>query len=427
MAEVFPPDEGTKAAALGRRRLHEDLHRFAGTGFVGPHGPVDGFLACRPGRPGVPPPVEKRDEADDDQDADRQTREEDLPELELDRDLPLRGGLRPDGHRAGDRQALLDGLEVGEHIGRALVAALPRLLQALQDDPAQAGRDLGVERLGIGRRLAAVLEDDAERRLALEGDPARDHLEEHRPQGVDVGPAVDVAAVRLLRGHVLRRPDDDPGAGDAAGVERAGDAEVHDLGVAVLVDHDVLRLEVAVDDAQPVGLGQPFGDLPGQADGLGLVEVARPADEALEVLAGDVLHGDVDGQPLLADVVHPADVPVGDLAGQLDLVSEALDDLEVRGDLGLEELEGDDLADLAVVGLVDHAHAALADLLDDLEAAGERGAPLEAPRGGLESGRSRGDGVARGRELTAAAAAETGPLGILVLAARAFHRCGSGP
>ncbi len=276
--------------------------------------------------------------------------------------------------------------------------------------------------MGVGRGLAPVLEDDAQGRFALERDAAGDHLEQDGPHGVDVDPVVDVLALGLLGGHVLRRADDDPRPGHAAGVERPGDAEVHDLGVALAVDHDVLGLEVAVDDAEAVGLDEALEDLAGQVEGLGLVEVARAADEALQVLARDVFHGDVDRQPFLADVVHPADVPVGDLAGQLDLVAEALDDLEVGGDLRLEELEGDDLADLAVVGLVDGAHTALADLLDDLEAAGEGGAPLEAPGWGLEGGRPGHLGrVAGSGELAAAAAAIARVLRVVVLAARAFH------
>ena len=77
----------------------------------------------------------------------------------------------------------------------------------------------------------------------------------------------------------------DPGAGDPLGLDRAGDAEVHDPGVAVAVDHDVLGLEVAVDDAQPVGLGQALGDLPGDGDGLADGQGPDPVDEALQVLA----------------------------------------------------------------------------------------------------------------------------------------------
>ena len=66
---------------------------------------------------------------------------------------------------------------------------------------------------------------------------------------------------------------------------------------------------------------------------------------------------------------------VGDLPGELELVVEALDRLPVRGDLGLDELERDLLVELLVDDLVDPAHAAVAQLLDDLVAAGEEWSP----------------------------------------------------
>ena len=111
------------------------------------------------------------------------------------------------------------------------------------------------------------------------------------------------------------------------------------------------------------------------------IETARPApswpdlpDELLQVLARHELHGD-EGRALgLAQVEHPADVAVADLPGELELVREALDGLLVQGDLGPQELEGDLLLDIRVEDLIDPAHAAVAQLLDDLVAAGEGGA-----------------------------------------------------
>ena len=94
-------------------------------------------------------------------------------------------------------------------------------------------------------------------------------------------------------------------------------------------------------------------------------------DHALEVFAGDIFHGDEVGALGLADVEHPADIPVPDLPGQLELVRETLDRLSVRGDFGLDELEGDLLLDLGVEDFIDPAHPAFAQLFDDLVAAGE--------------------------------------------------------
>ena len=117
-----------------------------------------------------------------------------------------------------------------------------------------------------------------------------------------------------------------------------GDAEVHDPRIAVLVDHDVLGLQVAMDDAQMMGLHQAFADLLGDRHGPARPELAGLPDEFLQILAGNELHGD-EGRALgLAQVEHPADVPVADLAGELQLVREALDGLRSRAISGRSSL-----------------------------------------------------------------------------------------
>ena len=98
----------------------------------------------------------------------------------------------------------------------------------------------------------------------------------------------------------------------------------------------------------------------------------RPVDEALQVLAPDVLHRQEESFPLFVEIVHAADVLMPDLAGDLELVAEALGRPLVGGDLGLDELEGDFLVELGVVGPVDLAHPPGAELLDDLVATGEQ-------------------------------------------------------
>ncbi len=152
---------------------------------------------------------------------------------------------------------------------------------------------------GLRGSLGLLLEGHAERGLAGEGDLAGDHFVDDDPQGIDVRALVDLGRLRLLGRHVLGRADHDAGTGEPRRVERPGDAEIHHLGVPLAVDHDVLGLEVAVDDAQPVRLGQPLGDLLGDRQRLGLGEMSRPPDEALEVLAGHILHGDVVHLPQL--------------------------------------------------------------------------------------------------------------------------------
>ena len=63
-----------------------------------------------------------------------------------------------------------------------------------------------------------------------------------------IGPAVHLEAGHLLGGHVVGRPEELSRARETPGRE-ARDAEVEDLGLPVLHEHDVGRLDVPVDDA----------------------------------------------------------------------------------------------------------------------------------------------------------------------------------
>jgi hypothetical protein len=76
---------------------------------------------------------------------------------------------------------------------------------------------------------------------------------------------------------------------------------------------------------------------------------------------------------VLPEFVDAADVPVPDLPRELDLAPEAPDHVHRPRDLGAQDLEGDDLVELAVLRLVDDAHPAPAQRLQDLVAPGEEG------------------------------------------------------
>ena len=233
-------------------------------------------------------PDKERDERQED----GRRRDPNLPGRKPDGDL-LGGQRLPDRQRMGGRrQRLFNPGEVDKDLLRAPVALLPRFFKAFEDDTVQVLRDLGVERPGGGRRLALLLDGDAQRRIALERKAAGQHLEEDDPQGIEVRAGAGLLALDLLGRHILGRPDHHVAAGDAFGADQAGDPEIHDPGVAISVDHDVRGLEIAVDDPQPVGLGEPLGNLAGHPEGGAHSHLPRAPDEGLQVIAPDVFHGD---------------------------------------------------------------------------------------------------------------------------------------
>ena len=229
-------------------------------------------------------------------------------------------------------------------------------------------------------------------------------------EAVLVGARVDPGAGELLGRHVRRRPDDRAGlrvvaAGDDAGVAaalrgvQAGDAEVGDAHAPVGADEDVVRLDVAVDDAGAVRRRQAGAGLQEHRDDL------RPASRALGQPARhgralDELHGQVHRALVEIGLVQGDDVGVDELGQRARLAQGArvgrLGAGLGGGRLAAHDLQGHPAVELRVVGGVDDAHAAGAqgvedDVAPDPPPGGEHGRRLGDRRQGAEQGRQRAE------------------------------------
>ena len=188
----------------------------------------------------------------------------------------------------------------------------------------------------------------------------------------------------------VERADDRAGDRASARVDRSRDAEVHDHGVAVLIDHDVGRLQVPVHDAGLVRGGEAGGHLSRDSQRARHREPALAPEDRRQVVALDVGHRDVLDALDLAEVVYADDVLVRDLAGEQQLALEAA--LQLGGRLRLRDgfrsdhLERDRDAQLLVPRLVHRAHPARAEQLDDLIARAERLSGYEWPGAGRQRG-----------------------------------------
>ena len=98
----------------------------------------------------------------------------------------------------------------------------------------------------------------------LERRTQRQQLVQGGAQAVDVAAGVG-PAVEPLGGHVAEGADDVAGARRAVGALGLGQAEVGHPGDALGVHQDVRRLDVAVEDALAMGVGQRLGHLDAQA------------------------------------------------------------------------------------------------------------------------------------------------------------------
>jgi hypothetical protein len=132
---------------------------------------------------------------------------------------------------------------------------LRALLEQAGDPRRQARVDAG-ER---GRRLAHVPVHHRHRRpAAVKRRRAVEQLVRHHAERVEVGVWAHSPRQRLLGGHVGRRPDRDAVGREAPGGlgVRLRDPEVGDLHRPARGDQHVLGLEVPMDDAAPLGMGQ---------------------------------------------------------------------------------------------------------------------------------------------------------------------------
>ena len=134
----------------------------------------------------------------------------------------------------------------------------------------------------------------------------------------------------------------------------------------VLLEQDVRRLDVAVDEPTLVCLVERSRDLGDDRRGARRIERAFARDELAQVLAVHVAHRQIQGALVLAGLVDRDDVRVVERGGDPRLALEASAETWVLGQLGRDELERDVAVELLLVGEVDDAHAATADQPLDL-------------------------------------------------------------
>src|SRR5437899_46928 len=115
-------------------------------------------------------------------------------------------------------------------------------------------------------------------------------------------PAINLVRSRLRADHHAARRE-------GAALGGARDAEVGDQRATGLgLDEHVVRLDVAVDDAALVGIGQRAGHLAHDAHAVLGRQLLFPFDPVGEAAALDALHGQVEQVLLLADEMQRHDV-----------------------------------------------------------------------------------------------------------------------
>ena len=215
----------------------------------------------------------------------------------------------------------------------------------------------------MGRDLLAL-------RLAGERRPAGDQVVEGATEAVNVGAGVGQAGIAagLLRRQVIRRAHDGAVARQAGvrlGRPGAARRRANPRSSTLTVAPSAVRIRLAGFTSRctsprswaccnPSAACRAYSHASAAGSGPCLDELAK-------VLAFDVFHRqEMDGAGLVG-VVDKDDIGVRQAGGGAALAPEALDGLRTVHVFGANDLEGDEAVEDAVMGLVDRAHAAGAD------------------------------------------------------------------
>ena len=122
---------------------------------------------------------------------------------------------------------------------------------------------------------------------------AGEHVIAGHSQGIDIGARIDLLALDLLGAHVQRRAHGQARLGQVCRGFGAGEdarqAEVGHLDLAPARQQDVLRLDIAMDDAQLAGPLQGRRRLPQDGERQGQIGRPLPVQVLAQVTPLDVL------------------------------------------------------------------------------------------------------------------------------------------
>ena len=191
-----------------------------------------------------------------------------------------------------DVRLLAEFLQIVEHTGRRGIAVRQLRRHGVHGDLLKAERNGGVQLTRHGGMAVNVLNGDRNGRIAVIRRAARQHFVHDDAERIEVGAAVDLRALGLLGRDIVDGAERLAREGVLCGGD-AGNAEVRDLDAAVLQNHDIMGLDVTVDDAAAVRVLKCLADLRGEVQGLAPVERALLLHILLEGNALDQLHDDV--------------------------------------------------------------------------------------------------------------------------------------
>ena len=252
-------------------------------------------------------------------------------------------------------------------MGGGDIAVVQFLRHSLHNDLLQTTGDVGVDGAGQSRAAVDVFNGNRHGRIAVIGRSSGHHFIHHNAQGVDVGTGIHSAALCLFGRDVVDRAQGFFCKGISLG-HHPGDTEISYLYRAVFQHHNVVGLNVPVDDAPAVGVFQRLCDLHSKVQGLLPVENALLFHVLFQADAVDQLHNDViclQGHGG-GHVVNRNDVGMAEHSDRLAFRVETAAEILVLQIVILQYLDSHKTVESVAACFIYNRHAAGADHFQDL-------------------------------------------------------------
>ena len=281
-----------------------------------------------------------------------------------------RGPGARDHDRGGERRLRIPEAprQLAQHAADLVAVLGPgrgRFGHAGEDDVLGLHVDEGGEEAG---RLGLGVHDLVEHGLGVagEGELAGEGLEHHDPERIDVGGGRTRRVQDRLGRQIGESADDDVGLRHARVLGPEGDAEIHQLRAPLLAlarDHDVLGLDVAMDDPALVRVVESLGHLRADIENLVGLERLFLLHRAKR-LPLDVGHDEEQVPLVVGEVVDRNDAGVVEFRDGAGLALEPLPliSLQIAGG---QHLDRDLALQHRIARQIHHSHASSTDLSED--------------------------------------------------------------
>ena len=251
-----------------------------------------------------------------------------------------------------------------DELPAARVAALRRLRERPGDHGVDALGELGPAFARLRRVVLQVCPQELHPRVPEIRRLPRQAVVEDASERVHVGPRGDGLAFHLLGSQVVERARELARVGEVLVLGAAREAEVREVDLAERIyavltsEEDIARLDVAMDEPFAVAGVEGEGDAFENRQREGRVQTTVLLEQALEVAAVDVAHGEVEVPLCLPGLVDRDDLRTLERGGDARFPQETLAEARVCGMLGSDELERHLPLEPRILGEIHDAHAA---------------------------------------------------------------------